>query len=145
MSRIQALLDMIKLNTSIHTIHLRDRYSAHEVLGSLMPYLRTKRLGPCVRAIQTTLPIAYRAKILGRALLAARTDANSFWMLLLSGNPEISFQPTTAATTPASSLYACYGTASAALLQMLLPTDAAAAAVTDTRSASTTGTSAAAS
>jgi hypothetical protein len=36
-----------------------------------------------VYAIQKSLPIAYRAKVLGRALVAARlrTNANSFWML----------------------------------------------------------------
>jgi hypothetical protein len=36
--------------------------------------------------------------VLGRALLAARTDANSIWMLL-SANPEVAF-PSTAANLP---------------------------------------------
>jgi hypothetical protein len=39
--------------------------------------------------------IPYRAKVLGRALLSARTNANSFWMLL-SGNAEVAFPSTTA-------------------------------------------------
>jgi hypothetical protein len=53
-----------------------------------------------VRAITETRPIAFRAKVLGRALLAARTDANRFWMLL-SGNAEVAFPPTTAADATA--------------------------------------------
>jgi hypothetical protein len=41
--------------------------------------------------------------VLGRALLAARSDANSFWMLL-SGNAEVAFPSTIATATPAASL-----------------------------------------
>jgi hypothetical protein len=105
-SRIQALVDMLKVNMSIHTIRLNERcyYSNHELFrGAIIPYLETNRLRPRVRAIQKTCPIAYRAKILGRALLAVRTDANSLWMLL-SGNPEVAFSSTTTTTTPATSL-----------------------------------------
>jgi hypothetical protein len=52
-SRVQALLGMMKVNTSIHTIHLRDQYSVHELFrASVIPYLGTNRLRPCVRAIQ---------------------------------------------------------------------------------------------
>jgi hypothetical protein len=70
-SRIQALLDILKLNMSIHTIHLHPRYCQHEhFLGSVIPYLETNRLRPRVRAIQKTRPITYRAKVLGRALMA---------------------------------------------------------------------------
>jgi hypothetical protein len=103
-SRIQALLDMMKVNMSIHKIHLNPRYSEHELFqGSVIPYLETNRLRPRVRAIQKNRPIAYRAKVLGRALLSARTDANSFWMLL-SGNPEVAFPSTIAATMPTVNL-----------------------------------------
>jgi hypothetical protein len=88
-SRVQALLDMMNINTSIHTIHLRHRYSQHEIFReSVIPYLETNRFRPHVRAIQKTSPIPYRAKVLGRALLSARTDVNRFWMLL-SGNAEV--------------------------------------------------------
>jgi hypothetical protein len=97
-SRIQALVDMLKVNMSIHTIHLCARCSEH-----VIPYLETNRLRPRVRAIQKTRPIAYRAKVLGRALLAVRTNANSFWMLL-SRNPEVAFPSTTATTSPAANL-----------------------------------------
>ena len=45
----------------------------------------------------------YRAKVLGRALLSARIDANSFWMLL-SGNAEVAFPSTNATTTLAANL-----------------------------------------
>jgi hypothetical protein len=102
-SRIQALLHMLKVNMSIHTIHIARCYREHELFrGSVIPYLETNRLRPRVRAIQKTRPVSYRAKVLGRALVAARTDVNSFWMLL-SGNAEVAFSSTTATTAPASS------------------------------------------
>jgi hypothetical protein len=101
-SRIQALVDMLKVNTSIHTIRLSERdYSEHE--RAIIPYLETNRLRPRVRAIQKAYPTAYRAKVMGRALLAVRTDANSLWMLL-SGTPEVAFPLRTATTTPAENL-----------------------------------------
>jgi hypothetical protein len=103
-SRVQALLDMMKTNMSIHTIHLNSHYSEDELFReSVIPHLGTNRFRPCVHVIQKTRPMAYRAKVLGRALLAARTDANRFWMLL-SGNPEIAFPSTTATITPATDL-----------------------------------------
>jgi hypothetical protein len=55
-----------------------------------VPYLKTNKLRPRLLAIQRTLPIPYRAKVLGRALMSARTNPNSFWMLL-SGNTEVAF------------------------------------------------------
>jgi hypothetical protein len=103
-SRIQALVDMLKVNMSIHTLHLNLPCRQHDnFLESVIPYLATNRFRPRLLAIQKTRPIPYRAKVLGRALLAARTDANSFWMLL-SGNPEVAFPSTTATTTPAANL-----------------------------------------
>jgi hypothetical protein len=96
-SRVQALLDMMRMNQLIHTIRLNDLHSRHELFqGSVIPYLETNRLRPRLLAIQKTRPILYRAKVLGRALLSARTNANSFWMLL-SGNAEVAF-PSKAAT-----------------------------------------------
>jgi hypothetical protein len=102
-SRIQALVDMLKVNTSIHTIRLPYPYcNEHELFrGAVIPYLETNRFRPCVRAIQKTRPIDYRAKVLGRALLPTRTNANRFWMLL-SGNAEVAFPSTTATITPAA-------------------------------------------
>jgi hypothetical protein len=108
-SRIQALLNMLKMNMSIHTIYLNSSYSEHELFrGSVIPYLETNRFRPRIRAIQRKRPISYRAKVLGRALLSARTDANRFWMIL-SGNAEVVSPSTTAtarlpspATTPAA-------------------------------------------
>jgi hypothetical protein len=44
---------------------------------------------------QQTEPIPLPVKVLGRALLATRTDPNLFWMLL-SGNAETTFLSTTA-------------------------------------------------
>ena len=86
---------------SIHTLQLDSCYSEHELFqGSVMPYLDTNRFRLRVRAIQTIRPSAYRAKILGQALLAARTDANRFWMIL-SGNVDVAFPST---TTPAANL-----------------------------------------
>jgi hypothetical protein len=88
-SRVQALVDMLKVNMSIHTMHLPDRYIEHELFRrSVIPHLETNRLRPRLLAIQKACPIPYRAKVLGRALLAVRTDPNRFWVLL-SGNPEV--------------------------------------------------------
>jgi hypothetical protein len=70
---------------------------------SVLPYLETNSLRPRIRAIQKSRPNAYRAKVLGRALLAARTNANRMWMLL-SGNPEVAFPSVTATTTVAANL-----------------------------------------
>jgi hypothetical protein len=100
-SRMQALVDMLKVNLSIHTIHLDSRYSEHEIYReSVIPYLKTNRFRPRLLAIQKTRPIAYRAKVLGRSLLATCTDTNSFWMLL-SGNAEVAF-PSRATTIAAA-------------------------------------------
>jgi hypothetical protein len=88
-SRMQVLVDMMKVNTSIHTMYVDSHYSEHEMYReSVTPYLETNRCRPRLLAIQRTRPMAYRAKVLGRALPASRTDANSFWMLL-SGNAEV--------------------------------------------------------
>jgi hypothetical protein len=96
-SRIQAILDMVKMNLSLHTIHLPDRYSEHEIFrGSVVPYLETNRFRPRLLVIQKTRPFPYRAKVLGRALLADRTNPNRFWMLLL-GNAEVAFPSRTTA------------------------------------------------
>jgi hypothetical protein len=102
-SRIQALVNMLEMNRSIHTIHLNSSlYSEHELfLRSVVPYLETNRFRPTILAIQKIRPMAYRAKLLGRALFATRADANRLWMLL-SGNPEVAFSSTIATTTPAT-------------------------------------------
>jgi hypothetical protein len=85
-------------------MHLDACYSQHELFrGSVIPYLETNRFRPRVRAIQKTRPIPYRAKVLGRALLAARTDTNSFWMLL-SGNAEVAFPSSTTSIAAAGNL-----------------------------------------
>jgi hypothetical protein len=104
MSRIQALVDMLKANMSLHTIYLSIRYREKELYrGSVIPYLETNRLRPRLLAIQKALPIPYRVKVLGRALLAVRTDPNHFWMLL-SNNAEVAFPSTRTATTPTANL-----------------------------------------
>jgi hypothetical protein len=115
-------LDMMKINMSIHTIHLHVHYLDHEFYReSVIPYLATNRLRPRVRAIQKARPIPYRAGVLGRALLSAGSDANTFWMLL-SGNTEVAFPPRTATIAVAASL----------------PTSATAAAITNAAAAAVT-------
>jgi hypothetical protein len=65
-SRIQVLVDMLKLNTSIHAIGLHPRYSQHELFReSVIPYLKTNQFRPDLLAIQKTRPITYRAKVQG--------------------------------------------------------------------------------
>jgi hypothetical protein len=140
-SRIQALLDMLKVNMSIHTLHWLGRYSRHELFRvSVVPYLETNRLRPRLRAIQITRPPTYRAKVLGRALLAARTDPNHFWMLL-SGNSEVAF-PSTIATIAAAGTLPTSATTSTANVAAISAT--VAITVTATRADSTTGVSVAA-
>jgi hypothetical protein len=104
-SRIQAVVDMLKVNTSIRLIILDSVYD-ELLLGAIEPYLETNKFRPRLLAIQKTRPILYRAKVLGRALHATRTNPNHFWMLL-SGNAEIALPSRTttiaaAATSPAS-------------------------------------------
>jgi hypothetical protein len=102
--RMQAFVDLLKVNMSIHTVRLDPCYSNHELFReSVNTYLETNGFRRPVHAIQKTRPIAYRAKVLGRALLAVRTDPNRFWMLL-SGNAEVAFPSTNVATTPAANL-----------------------------------------
>jgi hypothetical protein len=103
-TRIQVLVDMLEVNMSIHTMHLDASYSQHELFReSVIPYLETNRFRPRVRAIQKTRPTPDRAELLGQALLATRTDANSYWMLL-SGNVEVAFPSTTATIAAAATL-----------------------------------------
>jgi hypothetical protein len=95
---------MMKVNVSIHTIHLNFQYVQYEFYReSVIPYLDTNRLRSRLLAIQRTRPIPYRTKLMGRALLATRTDPKRFWMLL-SGNAEVAFPSMTATTKPAANL-----------------------------------------
>jgi hypothetical protein len=142
--RIKALLNMMKMNMSIHTMRLAARVSDHKLYrGSVIPYLKTNRLRPRVRAIQKTSPIAYRAKVLGRALVSERTNANSFWMLL-SGNSEVAFASTAATTTLAANLRTPATTVGAEADATLNATAAVTVTVTATRAASATDASTAA-
>jgi hypothetical protein len=132
-SRIQALVDMLKVNMSIHTMQLDYRYRLHPLFReSAISYLETNRFRPRLLAIQKTRPVPYRAKVLGRALLAARTDANSFWMLL-SGNAEVIFPSTAGTTTAAASLPAATS-ATAAATSNVAPVVATTASITATSS-----------
>jgi hypothetical protein len=111
--RVQALLDMLKVNMTIHAMYLNAQYSEHEFFRrSVVPYLKTNRFRPRLLAIQQARPIPYRATVLGRALFAVRTDPNRFWMLL-SGNAEVAFPPTTATTTTAAASLPTPATAAA--------------------------------
>jgi hypothetical protein len=97
-------LDVVNVNTSIQIIELPRCHKEHVTFRkSDIPYLKTNRLQPRLLAIQKTRPIAYRAKVLGRAVLSARTDANTFWMLL-SGNAEVALPSSTTAIAVAANL-----------------------------------------
>jgi hypothetical protein len=125
-SRIQAFVDMVKVNTSIHTMHLDTCYSNHELFQSfVIPYLKTNRFRPRLLAIQKTRPIAYRVKVLGRALVSARTDTHSFWMLL-PGNAEVAFPSRT--TTIAAAANLPTSVANVAAVAAIAPTTGAACA-----------------
>jgi hypothetical protein len=138
-SRIQALVDMMKVNISIHTIQVDDHYYEHKLFKeSVIPYLETNRLRPRLLAIQKTLPQAYRAEVLGRALLAVRTDPNRFWMLL-SGNAEVAFPSTTATTTAAASLPAPANAVATESVAPVVATASASASIASSVVASTAG------
>jgi hypothetical protein len=129
---------MMKVNTSMHTIRLDPRYSRHELFReSVIPYLETNRLRPRLLAIQRTRPIMYRAKLLGRALLPACTDANRFW-ILLSGNAEVAFPSTTTTIAAAGKLTTAATAAAistvnaAATASTTTPTDGLLAAAAET-------------
>jgi hypothetical protein len=112
------------LDESDH-FYTHNTSSEHETFQkTVVPYLETNRLRPRLLAIQKTSPLAYRAKVLGPALLTVQTDPNQLWMLL-SGNAEIALLSIAATTTPTANF----------------PTPAtdAAATVTATRVGSTTG------
>jgi hypothetical protein len=118
-SRMQAYVDMMKVNMSINTIHFDSSLCIEQKLfrGSVIPYLETNRLRPRLLAIQKARSITYRAKVLGRALRSARTNANRFWMLL-SGNADVAFpsRATTiavAADLPTPATAAATGTSTA--------------------------------
>jgi hypothetical protein len=103
-SQIQKLVDMLKVNRSIQRMHLDACYRDHELYReSVIPYLETNRFRPRLLAMQKTRPLSYRAKVLGRALLSARTDANRSWMLL-SGNAEVAVLSSTAVIAAAANL-----------------------------------------
>jgi hypothetical protein len=130
-SRMQALLDMMEVNMSIHTIRLDCPHSQHEIFrGSVIPYLETDRLRPRLLAIQRTRPIPYRAKVLGRALLSARTNPNRFRMLL-SGNADVAFpsRTTTTANLNTSATAATSTTATVAAVASISPAAAASSVV----------------
>jgi hypothetical protein len=136
-SRMQTLLDMMRVNTSIRRIGLDSHYTEHDIYReSVIPYLVMNRLRPRLLAIQKTRSIAYRAKVLGRALLAVRTDANSFWMLL-SGNAEVAFPSRTATTTLVANL------ATTAIAGATSSANAAPAAAAAAAAAASTGATAA--
>jgi hypothetical protein len=98
-SWIQALFDVLEVNMTIDTVHRSPCYSPHELFrGSVVIHLETNRLRPRVRAIQKARPLAHRAKVLGRAFLFARTDAN---------NAEVAFPSTTCESPYASYYYRC--------------------------------------
>jgi hypothetical protein len=141
-SRAQALVDMIKVNTSIHRIDVGSSSRQHDVfLNAVNPYLETNRFRPRVRAIQKARPIEYRAKVLGGALLAGRTDPNRFWMLL-SGNAEVAFPSRTSTITAAANLPTpASANATSALTTTVTGSLPAAAAAAATRAFSLSSTS----
>jgi hypothetical protein len=140
-SPMQALANMLKLNTSIYTLHLHDRYAEHELYrGSIVPYLEMNRLRPHVRAIQRTRSITYRAKVLGRALLATRTNVNSFWMLL-SGNAEVAF-PSRTTTIAANANLPTLATIASTTNASAVAATCTTVTATATRAVSTCGASA---
>jgi hypothetical protein len=93
---LNCVLRTINVDTCLANTRFTDSQS-FIILG------RTNQFRSRLLAIQKARPIAYRAKVLGRALLAARTDANIFW-ILLSGNVEVAFPSRTTTIAAAANL-----------------------------------------
>jgi hypothetical protein len=118
---LHCLLSLIEqmedINLAGHILSPRSRNTNRRRNETLLQLLQQSTticvLRPRLLAIQKTRPIPYRAKVLGRALVAARTDSNSFWMLL-SGNAEVaSPSATAAANLPTPATVAATGTPTA--------------------------------
>jgi hypothetical protein len=110
---IQALVSMLKVNMSIHHIHFKSQMYPHYM--ELIPYLEKNVCRSRLLAIQKSRPFPYRVKVLGRALLATRSDPNRFWMLL-SGNAEIVSATTANLLSPSPSPATAAATSNAAAL-----------------------------
>jgi hypothetical protein len=90
---------MLKVNTSIHTILSIEHYSEHE-LSEDRSFLISRQSAAAATSHPESMAGSY-VKVLGRALLATRTDVNSLWMLY-PGMPAAP-SSTAATTTPAPS------------------------------------------
>jgi hypothetical protein len=103
-SRIQALVDVMEGNISIHAIHVCDLYSEHELFrGSVIPYLETNGLRRRVRAIQKLAQLLTVPRFWDERFLLFEPMQIAFGCFL-SGNPEVAFPSTTTTTTPAANL-----------------------------------------
>jgi hypothetical protein len=101
-TRIQALVDMLKVNMSIHTMPLADDYREHELFqGSVIPYLETNRLRPRVRAIQKNLPDCVPCQGDGTSCSCCSYRCKQLLDAFIRESGSCAFSSTTATTTPA--------------------------------------------
>jgi hypothetical protein len=88
--RTRLLAEMMRHNTILHTIALRENERDEQIYTeSILPYLKTNRYRQRVHAIKKA-DVALRGPLLGRALQTepVRNDSNLRWMFL-SGNPDV--------------------------------------------------------
>jgi hypothetical protein len=112
-SRIQPLVDMMKVNMSIHTIHLDSlastcRYTQYiwiPLLTGNTSFTERRSSRISSGSGYSRMPSRKLAQLhtVPRALLAVRSNRNRFWMLL-SGNAEIAFPSKTTTIAIAANL-----------------------------------------
>jgi hypothetical protein len=90
--RMQAMMDVLRVNTVLHTIQLnRDGFDS-EILDSIVyPLLLANKYRPRVGAI-TDVEGTLRHKLLGRALGSISSNPSLIWMFL-SGNANVRVGP----------------------------------------------------
>jgi hypothetical protein len=102
-SRIQALVDVLKVNTTIHTIRVESCCSEHDIYReSVIPYLEMNQFQPRLLAIQKTRPITYRAKTSAASMMATLTSTatGSFTTAATAAATSAAIPSTTSAAIP---------------------------------------------
>jgi hypothetical protein len=81
--RTCVLAEMVKHNTVLQTIHLRETERDEQIYAELiLPHLETNRYRPRVLAVKKTTERPYHEKVLGRALHCVRSNPTLVWMFL---------------------------------------------------------------
>jgi hypothetical protein len=81
--RTGLLADMVRRNTTLHTITVSEREWDQQIYAQrVRPYLETNMYRSRVVAVKKTKEPSFREKVLGRALHSVKTNPNLVWMFL---------------------------------------------------------------